>query len=242
MRVGLSIKTKVEHTINANIIKICGLTTESCVECCLAAGVETVGLNFYPPSPRAVSVETAKQLRKRLTTPMQVVGVFVRPTPQELLRTVQEVALDVVQLHGTDDAYWRDFTPPPVPLWLAQGIESIADVEQLKIQVKLCRAMNVTVSALLVDAKIKGKHGGSGQLAPWHLLQETTWDLPVILAGGLEPGNVQMAIEQVRPYGVDVASGVESSPGVKDSTKVAQFVRNARSAYLHVSSHRAPRV
>ncbi|HQR08733.1 MAG TPA: phosphoribosylanthranilate isomerase [Gemmatales bacterium] len=222
------------ETINANIIKICGLTTEHCVECCLAAGVQTVGLNFYQPSPRAISIETAKQLRKRLPASMQVVGVFVRPTAEELLRTVQEVGLDVVQLHGTEDTYWRDFVPPPVPLWLAQGIESLTDVEQLKTQMKLCRAMNVAVSALLVDAKFSGKHGGTGQLAPWHLLQETTWDLPVVLAGGLEPGNVRMAIDQVKPSGVDVASGVESSPGVKDGTKVAQFVRNARSAYLHL--------
>jgi len=200
-----------------------------------------VGLNFYPPSPRAISVETAKQLRKRLTGNMQVVGVFVRPTVEQLQRTVQEVGLDVVQLHGTDDVYWRDFVPPPVPLWLAQGIDSTADVDQLKTQVKLCRAMNVTVSALLVDAKISGKHGGTGQLAHWHLLQETTWDLPVILAGGLDTGNVRLAIDQVKPSGVDVASGVESSPGVKDGTKVAQFVRNARSAYLHISNHHAPR-
>lgn len=165
---------------------------------------------------------------------MKVVGVFVRPTPQALLQTVQEIALDAVQLHGTDNSYWSDFVPPPVTLWLAQGIESVADVEQLKTQVKLCRAMNVTVSALLIDAKISGMHGGTGQLAPWHLLQETTWELPVILAGGLEPGNIRKAIEQVRPSGVDVASGVESSPGIKDGTKVAQFVRNARSAYVHL--------
>ncbi|MFT3882894.1 MAG: phosphoribosylanthranilate isomerase [Gemmatales bacterium] len=209
------------------------MTTENCVDCCLAAGVETIGLNFYPPSPRAISMETAKQLRKRMLANLQVVGVFVRPTVDELLRTVREVALDVVQLHGTDDAYWRDFVAPPVPLWLAQGIENLSDVEHLKTQVKLCKAMNITVSALLVDAKTSGMHGGTGQLAPWRLLQETTWDLPFILAGGLAPVNVRLAVEQVRPNGVDVASGVESSPGVKDAEKVTQFVRNARSAYLH---------
>jgi len=210
------------------------------VEHCLAAGAETVGLNFYPPSPRSISIETAKLLRTLLNAPMQVVGVFVRPTAEELSRTVQEAGLDVVQLHGTDNEYWHDFSPPPVPLWLAQGISSVADVEQLKTQVKLCKAMNVTVSALLVDAKIAGRHGGTGQLAPWHLLRETTWDLPIILAGGLNPGNVRMAIEQVRPYGVDVASGVESSPGVKDGAKVNQFVKNARSAFMQVCSPHAP--
>lgn len=223
------------ETINANIIKICGLTSVSDVECCLAAGVETVGLNFYPSSPRSINLEAAKQLRKQLNTPIQVVGVFVRPSAEELRRTVQEVGLHVVQLHGTDDAYWSDFTPPPVPLWLAQGIGSQADVEQLKIQAKLCRAMNITIAALLVDARLDGRHGGTGQLAPWHLLQETTWNLPIVLAGGLNPGNVRLAIEQVRPYGVDVASGVESSPGAKDGAKVNQFVRNARSAFMQIN-------
>lgn len=207
---------------------------------CLSAGVETVGLNFYPPSPRSISIEMAKLLRALLSAPMQVVGVFVRPTAEELSRTVQEVGLDAVQLHGTDNEYWHNFTAPPVPLWLAQGISSVADVEQLKTQVKLCKAMNVTVSAVLVDAKIAGQDGGTGQLAPWHLLRETTWDLPVILAGGLNPGNVRRAIEQVRPYGVDVASGVESSPGVKDGAKVNQFVKNARSAFMQVGSLHTP--
>ena len=86
------------------------------MEHCLAAGAETVGLNFYPPSPRSISIETAKLLRTLLNAPMQVVGVFVRPTAEELSRAVQEVGLDVVQLHGTDNEYWHDFTPPPVPL------------------------------------------------------------------------------------------------------------------------------
>lgn len=212
------------------MIKICGLTTDGCVDCCLTESVDAVGLNFYPPSPRYLSIEQAKRLRGRLSFPMQVVGVFVRPTVEELKRTVQEVKLDVVQLHGTDETYWHQFSPPPVPLWLAQGIDSLADVEKLKTQVRLCKAMNITVSAVLVDAKGDGPQGGTGLTAPWHLLQETTWDLPIILAGGLAPGNVRQAIEQVRPTGVDVASGVESSPGVKDAMKVSQFVRNARSA------------
>lgn len=214
-----------------NIVKICGLTTEGCIDCCLAQGVDAIGFNFYPPSPRYLTVHDAKRLRQRITTPMQVVGVFVRPAVEELERAVREVKLDVVQLHGADETYWHSFKPPPVPLWLAQGVDSLSDVAHLKTQVKLSRAMNVSVAALLIDAKVEGKEGGTGQLAPWHLLQETTWDLPIILAGGLSPQNVRQAIEQVRPSGVDVAGGVESSPGVKDPMKVAEFVRQARSAF-----------
>jgi phosphoribosylanthranilate isomerase len=214
-----------------NVIKICGLTTESCIDRCLVEGVDAIGFNFYPQSPRYLTLEQAKHLRGHVSSPIQVIGVFVRPTAEELHRTVKEVKLDVVQIHGTDESYWHTFTPPPVPIWLAQGISSLADVARLKMQVKLCRAMNVTVSALLIDAKVANMEGGTGQLAPWHLLQETTWDLPIILAGGLTPGNVRQAIEQVHPNGVDVASGVESSPGVKDPVKVSQFVRDARSAF-----------
>lgn len=198
---------------------------------CLAAGIDTIGLNFYPPSPRSLTLERAKELRQSIPAPIQVVGVFVRPTPQELQHSVESVGLTIVQLHGTDEAYWQSFTPPPVPLWIAQGISNLADVQSLKLQVKLCKAMNVTVSAILVDARVAGQQGGTGVQAPWHLLQETTWDLPMILAGGLTPGNVRQAIQQVQPGGVDVASGVESIPGVKDAALVQQFARHARSAY-----------
>jgi phosphoribosylanthranilate isomerase len=217
------------------IIKICGLTTEDCVHACLAAGVETVGFNFYPPSPRCLpSLEQAALLRAMLPRHVQVVGVFVRPDAQLIHDTVEKVSLDVVQLHGTDIEFWREFTSPAVPLWLAQGVASPEDIQHLKLQLKVCKAHNLAVTAVLVDAKVPGLHGGTGERAPWSLLRETYWDVPLVLAGGLRPNNVREAIEQVRPAGVDVASGVENSVARKDDVLVAQFVNQARSAFRAV--------
>lgn len=218
------------------IIKICGLTTDACIEACLAAGVETVGFNFYPPSPRCVaSLEQAATLRALLPRHVQVVGVFVRPDSVLVRDAVDKVKLNAVQLHGTDIEFWREFTSPAIPLWLAQGIASPEDIQHLKIQLKVCKAHNLAVTAVLVDAKVPGLHGGTGERAPWSLLRETYWDVPLILAGGLRPNNVREAIEQVRPAGVDVASGVESPVARKDGTLVAQLVNQAKTAFRDVA-------
>ncbi|MFO0812694.1 MAG: phosphoribosylanthranilate isomerase [Gemmatales bacterium] len=222
------------------IIKICGLTTDACVDACLAAGVETVGLNFYPGSPRCVTLEQAEALRARLPRPIVVVGVFVKPDSALVHEAVERVQLDVVQLHGTDLEYWRQFQPPTVPLWLAHGIASTDDIQQLKLQLKVCKAMNLAVTAALVDAKVAGQHGGTGERAPWSLLQQTYWNVPLILAGGLRPNNVREAIQQVQPAGVDVASGVEGTKARKDATLVYQFMNQARSAYHQLATSATP--
>ncbi|HMO35583.1 MAG TPA: phosphoribosylanthranilate isomerase [Gemmatales bacterium] len=209
------------------IIKICGITSDACVDTCVSLGIETIGLNFYPPSPRSVSLEQARYLRRRLPHTVHTVGVFVRPDVDFLSRAVQEVGLDAVQLHGTDPAYWVDFRPPPVPLWLAQGVHSREDIETAKLQFRLLRSMNVTATAILLDAKVSGAHGGTGKLAPWDIIAQTVMEVPILLAGGLNPDNVRDAVLEVKPAGVDVASGVESRPGLKDPLKVAEFQRHA---------------
>jgi phosphoribosylanthranilate isomerase len=218
------------------IIKICGVTSEACIDICLSLGIETVGLNFYPPSPRFLEVDKAASLRARMPKQMQVVGVFVKPDPRELAGTVQAVGLDVVQLHGTDAGYWTHFEPPAAPLWLAQGISSVTDLESVQLQLRLLRSMNVTVTAVLLDAKVSGQHGGTGQLAPWDIIQQARFEVPIILAGGLNPINVRDAILEVKPAGVDVASGVESKPGLKDALKVAEFQRHALAGWRKLGS------
>jgi phosphoribosylanthranilate isomerase len=104
------------------LIKICGLTRAGDVDVCAAAGVDAVGLNFYPSSPRYLDVSRAEELRGRLPSSIRAVGVFVRPDPEELIRTVTRLRIDVVQLHGADEAYLSSLSPLPVPLWLALGV------------------------------------------------------------------------------------------------------------------------
>lgn len=209
-------------------IKICGLTTPACVQACLAAGVDAIGLNFHPPSPRSVTLEQALKLRTMIPTTVQLVGVFVRPDQALLKSVMAAIPLDVVQLHGTDAAYWKTFLPINKPLWLACGIKNKEDIAHAQQQLADCSLAGGNVTALLIDAKVDGQHGGTGQTAPWHLVQQVEWKLPIILAGGLTPENVAAAIHVVQPAWVDTASGVESQPGIKDAEKVQRFVRAVR--------------
>lgn len=209
-------------------IKICGLTTPACVEACLAAGVDAIGLNFYPPSPRSVTLELAVKLRAMIPSTVQVVGVFVRPDQAWLHSVMAAIPLDVVQLHGTDLMYWKTFSPIAVPLWLACGIKCTDDVAEAQLQLTNCKAAGGKVTALLLDAKVDGQHGGTGQTAPWSLVKQVRSTVPLVLAGGLTPENVAAAVQEVQPDWVDTASGVENQPGIKDADKVKRFVQAVR--------------
>lgn len=213
------------------VIKICGIKSIADVNTCLRCGVTAVGLNFYSASPRYVSMDQAIQLRDNLRQDIQALGVFVRPIDQELRLAIERVRLDAVQIHGADETYLRALQPLAVPVWLVQGIATADDVQRLKDYARLCESRKINVGALLVDAKSEDVHGGSGKTLPWDVLQNTDWDAPLILSGGLTPENVAEAIRQVKPQGVDVASGVESAPGVKDAAKIEAFVAAARNAF-----------
>jgi len=213
------------------VIKICGIKSAQDVDACVRCSVSAVGLNFYPTSPRYVSVDQAKELCSRLGENIRAIGIFVRPTKQQLQTTVGRVGLDAAQIHGADEAYLKTLEPTSVPIWLAHGIATPDDVQLAKEHVQLCRTRKMTIGALLVDAKSEGVHGGSGKTIPWDVLKDIAWDLPLILSGGLTPENVADAICQVKPQGVDVASGVESPPGVKDAAKIEAFVAAAKSVF-----------
>ncbi|MBL8822119.1 MAG: phosphoribosylanthranilate isomerase [Planctomycetia bacterium] len=208
--------------------KICGLTTPACVEACLAVGVDAIGLNFYPPSPRSVTLEQGARLRLMIPSTIQVVGVFVRPDQAWLQSVMAAIPLDVVQLHGTDAMYWKTFSPIAIPLWLACGIKSTDDLAEVQQQLSDCQAAGGKVTALLLDAKVDGQHGGTGQTAPWSLVKQVRCPVPLVLAGGLTPDNVAEAVQEVQPAWVDTASGVENQPGIKDADKVRRFVQAVR--------------
>jgi phosphoribosylanthranilate isomerase len=201
-------------------IKICGLTTPADAELLAELGVEAVGLNFYPQSPRCVSPSQARELVRHLGPFLAPVGVFVSDDWPHIQHTASETGLRAVQTYSD--------SPPPAPLSPfahvpAFRVKSAADLNHIRQFVTACQP-----SAVLVDSFVAGEMGGTGHKAPWELLVHFDPGVPLILAGGLTPDNVADAIRLVKPWGVDVASGVEASPGVKDAAKVRAFVAAVR--------------
>jgi phosphoribosylanthranilate isomerase len=208
-------------------IKICGVTLPEDAARIAALGVDFVGLNFWPRSKRRIDAARAAGVAAavRGAGPAQIVGVFVDATAAELAAVLAQVDLDVIQLHGAE-------TPEDAaavaraagrPVWKAIAAGAPADLERLEAW---------PVDAILLDTPTPGK-GGSGVAFDWSLARAARLRHParrLVLAGGLHPGNVAGAIAAVEPWAVDVASGVEAAPGVKDAGKLAAFVAAAREA------------
>jgi len=198
-------------------IKVCGMTRLEDALDAVAAGVDAVGFNFWPGSKRHVEVARAKAIAAALPADVLRVGVFVRASPEHVRATLAEVGLGAVQLHGDEDP--AEHAGAGVPLW-----------QVLRIQSSLPPSVSSAAAELLLDAKVEG-FGGSGRSFDWSLARDARrFGLPFWLAGGLTPANVGEAIRRAEPTGVDVASGVESRPGVKDPELVRAFVAAVRAA------------
>jgi phosphoribosylanthranilate isomerase len=213
-------------------VKICGVRDVETLRQVIAAGADAVGLNFYGPSPRSVSVDTARALAREGAGQIERVGLFVNHPIEFVLATARECQLDTVQLHGDEPveeiaAVAREF---PVLRAFRVGAAGLGPVAEDLARLK---AAGVTLRGALVDAQVAGAYGGTGQVAPWDVLRQgwdrTHWP-PLILAGGLTCENVSHAITTVRPWGVDVAGGVESSKACKDPARVREFVLRAKGA------------
>lgn len=205
-------------------IKICGITNLADALAACAAGADAIGLNFYARSPRVVALEDAREIRKRLPAGVEAFGVFVNEGPREILRVMREVGLDALQLHGDEapEAVTELARIAPVFKALRVGADfSAATLEKYS-----------DAAGFLFDAAegAAGQYGGTGRLADWGVAQQAARGHRIFLAGGLSPENVGAAIAQVRPYGVDVASGVESAPGKKDHERLRKFISAARQA------------
>ena len=213
-------------------IKICGITSAHDAQVSALAGADAIGLNFWPQSKRFVGHELAREIVAALPSGMTKVGVFVNASADEIATTVDLVGLDWIQLHGDEPADMLAKLPPSVPVLRAfrcgdDGLASLA--RYLSATKNSGRAAD----AVLVDAASEGEFGGTGRRADWARIAQDRnliGELPLVLAGGLTPQNVAAAIDAVRPDGVDVASGVESRPGVKDAELVEKFVATARTA------------
>jgi phosphoribosylanthranilate isomerase len=207
-------------------IKICGLRELADVDACIALGVQMIGFNFWPKSRRRVAEDVARRLVRRLPPTIEPVGVFVDAEPEEVARTVERVGLHAVQLHGSEDPEaYRDVGA------------RVIQVVRVKPGTPLPVAVAGAAERVLLDAWVEG-HGGAGVRFDWDVVPRARDQLarPIILAGGLTPDNVAEAILRARPWGVDVASGVESEPGVKDHRKLRAFVEAVREAEKGLAS------
>ncbi|MBK9054040.1 MAG: phosphoribosylanthranilate isomerase [Chloroflexi bacterium] len=215
-------------------VKICGLTTLEDARHAAASGADYLGFILYPPSPRAISPASLKpliqQIRATLPTPPRLVGVFVNETATSVAQKLDELGLDLAQLHG-DEVPWMVGSPDS-PLfgrcYKALRPTSLAEAEA-EAEWYLPPDWQEDRPALLMDAYHPTLRGGTGATADWAIMAQLAQTVPgLLLAGGLTPDNVAEAVRQVQPYGVDVASGVETQPGVKGREKVARFIAAAK--------------
>jgi phosphoribosylanthranilate isomerase len=218
-------------------IKICGVTTPEAARQAADAGADAVGLNFYSQSPRYVPPARAAALVRALPAFTAPVGVFVGTPMRQACAIAFQLGLRALQTY--DDAPPSE-DPFPFAHIPAFRVKDESDLARVAAFVTATSAAGRAPAAVLVDSHVAGAMGGTGHRAPWELLAGWNPGAPLVLAGGLTPENVAEAIERVRPWGVDVASGVEIAPGVKDPDKVARFVKNVRSAEIALFAQSAP--
>lgn len=198
-------------------IKICGITRAIDLDAALRAGVDAVGFVFYPPSPRALSVEVATDLVRRVPPFVTRVGLFVNAEPASVRQTMAAVPIDLLQFHGEEDAqYCEQFG---LPYLKAARVRPELDL------LEFARAYP-SAQGLLLDAWVEA-YGGVGQSFDWSLIPQNL-PLPMVLSGGLHAGNVAEAVAKIHPWAVDVSSGVESAKGIKDADMIAAFVAAVR--------------
>jgi phosphoribosylanthranilate isomerase len=205
-------------------VKICGIARVEDALAVAKSGADAIGLVFYEKSPRHVSIEKAAQLASALPPFVTVVGLFVNASAKAVRETLDSVSLDVLQFHGDETPeFCEQFHKPYL-----KAIRVKPGVDLLQ-----CAALFHSAQGLLLDAHVEGVPGGTGAVFDWTLIPANL-PLPLILSGGLDVENVAAAIRQVRPYAVDVSSGVEAGrgintlKGIKDAAKIARFMHEVR--------------
>ena len=201
-------------------IKICGVTRAEDALAAVRLGADALGFNFWPGSKRHITPAAARVIIARLPPFVTPVGVFVNQLEGEMRAIAAETGIQVFQLHGDE--------PPELCARLPMPVVKAIPVDQVRA---LSRLLSYEVAAFLLDTPSRG-YGGSGEPFDWSLAEGVSEVAPVILAGGLTPENVAAAVRAVRPYAVDVASGVESSPGVKDTARMSRFFAAVREVHL----------
>jgi phosphoribosylanthranilate isomerase len=200
-------------------VKICGITCPADARAAVAAGADALGFVFAAGTPRRLSLEGAAGIVAELPPFVTPVGVFLDQPRDEIVAAVTRCRLQAVQLHGQE------------PAELARSLP-VAVIKAVRVRDRqsLAPLASYPAQAFLLDAYVEGIPGGTGVPLPWELVAGVPAAAPLILAGGLTPENVAEAIRRVRPYGVDVSSGVEQAPGRKDHRKLKEFIAHVRSA------------
>ena len=198
-------------------VKICGMTNLKDVKVAVDGGVDAVGFIFYKKSPRSVTMQAVREIVLELPPFVDSVGVFVNETAEQINKIADHCKLDRVQLHG-------DESPAFCKKIRRRVIKAIRvkDIQSLK------KLSDYPVSSFLLDTFSEDQYGGTGKVFDWNLAYPAKKYGPIILAGGLTPINVRQAIQRIQPYGVDVCSGVESQPGIKDHKKMQAFLKNVK--------------
>ena len=207
-------------------IKICGITRHHDALAAAELGADAIGLNFYPRSPRAISLDSMPAILTDLPAQVKVVALFVNPAAQQVQAVIDTGLVDILQFHGEEQAdYCVSFG---LPYMKALRVDKRQAGE---------RSLNPWIAEfesaelILLDSFDPAARGGTGKVFDWDLAQHVTPQIraKLVLAGGLNPDNIQRAVSQVRPFGVDVSSGVEASPGQKDVQKMKMFIEGVRS-------------
>ncbi len=208
-------------------VKICGITSVEDAQAAVEAGADALGFVFYPPSPRYVTPEQASLIIRTLPPFITTVGLFVDVPVETVNSMAAQCGLDRIQLHGRE--------PPD---FCCRVVRPVIKAFRIKNAESLLSLPSYRVAAYLLDAYVEGAlPGGTGASFSWELAAQAKPNGPVILAGGLTPENVEEAIVRIRPYGVDVSTGVERVPGVKDQDKVRTFIARAKTAALVNAPH-----
>jgi len=199
-------------------VKICGITRCEDAQLAVDAGADAIGLVFYEKSPRFVNIELAAEISRVIPAFVSRVALFKDAQQQMIESVLEQVEIDLIQFHGSETAdYCEQFNRPYIKAIGMKGTEHDADF-------LITSAGNYqSAKAILLDGHAPGEAGGTGESFDWTSVAAV--DKPIVLAGGLTPANVKQAIDLVHPFAVDVSSGVESSPGIKDKDKVAAFMK-----------------
>ena len=203
-------------------VKICGITSVADAQAAAEAGADMIGLMFYEGSPRHITLAQAVEISRSLSPFVQRVGVFVNPEEAKVMEAIAACGLNLLQFHGDEPSdFCTQFGLMSVKALRVRDAASIAALE------------NFQTDAFLLDAHSKAGLGGTGEQFDWDLaIEAQKFGKPIFLAGGLTPENVADAVQKVRPFAVDVSSGVESAPGKKDPAKVQAFVNAVRDASI----------